>query len=73
MRGLRAMGEEREVVWGEDAPFFLARYARRFSEDFPDSRLEFLSGSRAFVPEDRPEALAGLVSGFLDVAARVAG
>ena len=61
------------IVWGEDDPFFLPRYARRLSEDFPDARLEFLSGSRAFVPEDRPEALAGLVSGFVDETVKVAG
>lgn len=60
------------IVWGEDDPFFLPRYARRLSEDFPNARLEFLSGSRAFVPEDRPEALSGLVSGFVDETVKVA-
>ena len=59
-------------MWGEDDPFFLPRYARRLSEDFPDARLKFLSGSRAFVPEDRPEALAWLVSGFVDETVKVA-
>lgn len=61
------------IVWGEDDVFFLSRYARRFSEDFPDARLRFLSGSRAFVPEDRPETLAGLISGFVVGAATDAG
>ncbi len=61
------------IVWGEDDAFFLPRYARRLSEDFPDARLRFLAGSRAFVPEDRPEALAGLVSGFVDETVKVAG
>lgn len=61
------------IVWGEDDPFFLSRYARRLSEDFPDARLRFLAGARAFVPEDRPEALAGLVSGFVDETVKVAG
>ncbi len=53
------------IVWGEDDRFFLSRYARRLSEDFPDARLRFLSGSRAFVPEDRPEALAARIADFV--------
>ena len=53
------------IVWGEDDPFFLSRYARRLEGDFPDARLRFLSGSRAFVPEDRPEALAGYIADFV--------
>lgn len=61
------------IVWGEDDVFFLPRYARRLSEDFPDARLRFLAGSRAFVPEDRPETLAGLVSSFVDETVKVAG
>lgn len=53
------------IVWGEDDIFFLSRYARRLCEDFPDARLRFVAGSRAFVPEDRPEALAGYVAEFV--------
>ena len=53
------------IVWGEDDPFFLSRYARRLQEDFPDARLRFVAGSRAFVPEDRPGALAGYVAEFV--------
>ncbi len=53
------------IVWGEDDRFFLSRYARRLSEDFPDARLRFLGGSRAFVPEDRPEALAARIADFV--------
>jgi pimeloyl-ACP methyl ester carboxylesterase len=53
------------IVWGEDDVFFLSRYARRLQEDFPDARLRFVSGSRAFVPEDRPQALAGHVAEFV--------
>lgn len=61
------------IVWGEDDVFFLSRYARRLQEDFPDARLQFLSCSRAFVPEDRPQALARLVHGFVSGAATDAG
>ena len=53
------------IVWGEDDIFFLTRYARRLERDFPDATLEFLPGSRAFVPEDRPERLAELIETFL--------
>lgn len=53
------------IVWGEDDPFFLSRYARRLQEDFPDARLRFVAGSRAFVPEDRPGALAGHVADYV--------
>jgi pimeloyl-ACP methyl ester carboxylesterase len=53
------------IVWGEDDIFFLTRYARRLERDFPDATLELLPGSRAFVPEDRPERLAELIETFL--------
>ncbi len=53
------------IVWGADDPFFMSRYARRLQRDFPDARLRFVAGSRAFVPEDRPEALAGHVTDFV--------
>ena len=53
------------IVWGEDDIFFLTRYARRLERDFPDATLEFLPGSRAFVPEDRPGRLVELIETFL--------
>ena len=53
------------IVWGEDDPFFSPRLALRLKRDFPDSRLESVSGSRAFVPEDRPGALAAFVADFV--------
>ena len=53
------------IVWGEDDPFFLSRYAWRLERDFPDATLRFLSGSRAFVPVDRPETLAEHVADFV--------
>ncbi len=54
------------LVWGEDDPFLRGRLARRLAQDFPDATLEFVSGSRALVPEDRPERLAELIEGFAD-------
>ena len=57
------------IVWGEDDRFFSAGLARRLQRDFPDARLEFVADSRAFVPEDQPEALANQIAGFVPVPA----
>ena len=53
------------IVWGTDDRFFLASLARRLQRDFADARLVFVSGSRAFVPEDRPDALADEILTFM--------
>jgi hypothetical protein len=53
------------IVWGKDDILFSSRNARRLQRDFPDARLEFLPGSRAFVPEDQPEALASRIAEFV--------
>ena len=53
------------IVWGEDDYFFLPRYARRLAGDFPEARLRFVRGSRAFVPEDQPQALARCIEDFV--------
>ena len=54
------------LVWGEDDIFFSSRLAHRLRRDFPDARLEFLPGSRAFVPEDQPQALASRILKFAE-------
>lgn len=56
------------VVWGENDFIFSSKLARRLQQDFPNSTLELLSGSRAFVPEDRPERLAELIHTFMQSA-----
>ncbi|MDP8943969.1 MAG: alpha/beta hydrolase [Actinomycetota bacterium] len=53
------------IAWGEQDVFFPLRYAERLAEAFPDARLERIPGSRTFVPEDHPEALAKLIAGFV--------
>ena len=53
------------IVWGEKDFFFSPKLARRLQQDFPDATLEFVPGSRAFVPEDQPEQLAGLIRDFM--------
>jgi pimeloyl-ACP methyl ester carboxylesterase len=52
------------IAWGDSDLFFSPRLALRLQSDFPDARLEVVSGSRAFVPEDRPERLASLIGTF---------
>jgi pimeloyl-ACP methyl ester carboxylesterase len=57
------------IVWGDSDLFFSPRLALRLQRDFPDARLEAVSGSRAFVPEDRPERLAELIEEFFEESA----
>lgn len=54
------------IVWGEDDLVFFGRDAERLRRDFTDARLEWVAGSRAFVCEDQPERLVGLISAFQD-------
>lgn len=53
------------LVWGRDDPLFSARLARRLQRDFPRARLEYVAGSRAFVPVDQPRRLADRIEAFL--------
>lgn len=48
------------IVWGEDDLLFY--FAERLQKSFPNARLERVAKSRAFVPVDRPEVLAQLIS-----------
>lgn len=54
------------IVWGTDDRFFVAGLARRLQRDFADARLDFVAGSRAFVPEDWPDALANEIAVYMD-------
>lgn len=53
------------LVWGENDFIFSSKLARRLQQDFPNATLRFVPNSRAFVPEDRPERLAGLIRSFM--------
>lgn len=53
------------IAWGENDLFFSSKLARRLQQDFPDATLQFVPDSRAFIPEDRPEQLAGLIRDFV--------
>lgn len=52
------------LLWAKNDPFFPARLAVHLQEAFPDAALEFLDRSRAFIPEDQPEALARRIEAF---------
>jgi pimeloyl-ACP methyl ester carboxylesterase len=54
------------IVWGENDPFFTRRFASRLQQAFPDARLEAVSHSRAFVPEDQPELLTQRILEFVN-------
>lgn len=53
------------VVWGRSDPIFPFADARRLVDLFPDARLVELSGTRGFVPEDRPAALGDHLRAFV--------
>lgn len=68
---LRAAAELRNfdrpvlLAWGRRDLFFRPKFARRLAGDIPGSRLEWIDGSRTFVPLDAPERLAELVAEFV--------
>lgn len=54
------------VVWDPDDSVFPIEDGRRLAALFPDSRFVEIPGTRAFVPEDRPDALVDAMQSFLD-------
>lgn len=79
MRGRRRMraateslaGFERPVlvVWDTEGKMMPTGHGRRLAEAFPNSRLVELDDCYTLIPEDRPEALAGALRGFVAEAA----
>jgi hypothetical protein len=53
------------VAWGQADRFFSQELGRRLAATLPNSRLEPIADARTFVSEDEPEALAGLIRGFV--------
>jgi pimeloyl-ACP methyl ester carboxylesterase len=53
------------LAWAGDDRIFPLRLAERLAAMIPGARLEQISDSRAFVPEDQPERLAELIAAFL--------
>lgn len=54
------------LVWATGDLFFPIGFAERLAEAFPNTRLERVTGSRAFIPVDRPRRLAELIGAFVD-------
>jgi pimeloyl-ACP methyl ester carboxylesterase len=75
MRGRRAMREataslasfERPVlvVWDREGKMMPTEHGRRLAEAFTDAELVELDDCYTLIPEDRPEALAEAIRGFL--------
>jgi len=54
------------IAWAPEDRFFKLRHAEGLASTLPNARLERVEDSWAFVPEDRPDRLAGLIRDFLD-------
>lgn len=53
------------LVWSPDDRLFPIADARRLVDEFVDATLETVPSSRAYIPEDQPEALADHIHEFL--------
>jgi pimeloyl-ACP methyl ester carboxylesterase len=67
---LNALPQPVLMVWGELDPWVDAKFADRLADVLPDCRVARLPGVSRLVPEEAPEALAGLVLDFLSAARR---
>jgi pimeloyl-ACP methyl ester carboxylesterase len=54
------------IAWAPEKDFFKWEHAERLARTFPDARLERIDDSYAFVPEDQPQRLAGLIQRFME-------
>lgn len=69
-RKLRELRIPALVVWTKvPSPIFPKAHGRRLARLIPDARYEEVGGTLAFIPEDRPERLAELISEFVPAAA----
>lgn len=55
------------IAWGENDFIFSSKLGRRLQQDFPNATFESVPGSRAFVPEDKPERLSSLIRNFMQL------
>jgi pimeloyl-ACP methyl ester carboxylesterase len=62
---LRGFDRPALVAWAADDKLFPRDHGRRLAELLPQGRFELVEGSRTFIPEERPDALADLLRGFL--------
>ena len=63
--GLRSFDRPVLVAWAADDKVMPVEHAHRLAALVPDGRVELIEDSYTFTPEDRPEALAALVAGFV--------
>jgi pimeloyl-ACP methyl ester carboxylesterase len=63
--GLRGFDRPALVAWAAGDRFFPIEHGRRLAELLPQGRFELVEGARTFIPEDAPQALVGLLRGFL--------
>jgi pimeloyl-ACP methyl ester carboxylesterase len=62
---LRGFHKPALIAWSRDDRLFPPEHAERLASDLPNARLGWIEGARAFSPEDQPERLAELISGFV--------
>lgn len=53
------------IVWGTDDLVFRFSFAERLTRAFPNAQLKAVAGSRTFVAEDQPSALAAHIIAFV--------
>jgi pimeloyl-ACP methyl ester carboxylesterase len=53
------------LVWAQNDLLFTRGLARRLQAAFPNATLEFVTHSRAFVPQDQPALLADQIAAFV--------
>ena len=52
------------IVWSDDGRVFPRKDAEALAQKLPGARIEIIDDSYAFVPEDQPQRLAGLIREF---------
>ena len=62
---LRSFDRPALVLWAENDKIFPREHGRRLAELLPQGEFELVPGSRTFIPEDQPAALAGRLRRFL--------
>jgi pimeloyl-ACP methyl ester carboxylesterase len=61
---LAAFDKPTLIAWGAEDKFFAPELGRRLAAVIPGARFELIADSYAFVPEDQPAVLAGLLEEF---------